>query len=47
MRVPAIRGIIDRRILANYHVDPEMIRQVLPAPFEPQLVGDLQLLGYV
>jgi len=45
MRVPAIRGIIDRRILANYHVDPEMIRQILPAPFEPQLVGGFAIAG--
>lgn len=37
MRIPAIRGIIDRRILANYRVDPEVMAACLPAPFRPQL----------
>lgn len=38
MRMPAIRGIIDRRILANYRVDPNYLAGVLPAPFRPKLV---------
>ncbi len=39
MRLPAISGIIDRRILANYRVDPDYIANVLPPPFQPQLVN--------
>ena len=37
MRIPAIKGIIDRRILANYRISPDHIRAVLPAPFRPKL----------
>lgn len=37
MRLPAIHGIIRRRILVNYRVDPEVARAQLPAPFAPKL----------
>ena len=39
MDVPAVRGTIDRRILANYRIDPDALDEVLPAPFEPWTVG--------
>lgn len=45
MYLPAIRGIIDRRILANYRVDPACMAKVLPAPFRPQLVGGYAIGG--
>jgi hypothetical protein len=45
MRLPAIRGIIDRRILANYRVDPEAMAAVLPAPFRPQLFNGYAIGG--
>lgn len=38
MRVPALRGVIDRRILVNYRLDPRAAREVLPNPFRPLLV---------
>lgn len=38
MRIPAIRGLIDRRILVNYRVDPAVLARILPPPFRPQLV---------
>lgn len=37
MRIPAIKGVIDRRILVNYRVDPQVIARVLPPPFRPAL----------
>ncbi len=40
-----MRGIIDRRILANYRVDPECLRKILPAPFRPQLVNGHGIAG--
>lgn len=40
MKIPAVRGIIDRRILVNYRVHSEALRTVLPAPFEPKIVQD-------
>jgi hypothetical protein len=38
MRIPVMRGRIERRILVNYRVDPERIAAVLPKPFRPKLV---------
>jgi len=38
MRIPIIRGIIDRRILANYRIDPDVLQRVLPPPFRPKLI---------
>jgi hypothetical protein len=35
MRIPRIRGKIERRILANFAVDPEVMARQLPAPFRP------------
>lgn len=37
MRIPVIRGVIDRRILANFHIAPDQMARVLPAPFRPKL----------
>jgi hypothetical protein len=39
MRLPIIRGRIDRRILVNYRVDPDVLAAQLPAPFRPKLVS--------
>lgn len=36
--LPAIRGVIDRRILVNYRVDPGALDELLPHPFRPQTV---------
>jgi hypothetical protein len=38
MIVPAIRGVIARRLLINYRIDPSHLSKVLPDPFEPLLV---------
>lgn len=45
MRIPVIRGIIDRRLLVNYHVDPDVMADVLPAPFKPKLVHGYAIGG--
>lgn len=45
MRLPAIRGVIDRRILVNFRVDPAALAAALPAPFRPQLTGDWAIGG--
>jgi len=37
MKLPTIRGIIDRRILANYRIEPMCMAEVLPQPFRPKL----------
>lgn len=45
MHIPAIRGIIDRRILVNYRIDPDAMRAVLPAPFRPKLIDGRAIGG--
>lgn len=45
MQIPVMRGIIDRRILANYRVAPEYLQRILPAPFRPQLVDGWGIAG--
>jgi hypothetical protein len=45
MRIPVLRGIIDRRILVNYRVDPEVLARLLPRPFEPKLVHGMGMAG--
>lgn len=45
MQLPAITGIIRRRILLNYRVDPDVVRSVLPARFRPKLVGGYAIAG--
>jgi len=45
MRIPVITGWIDRRILVNYRVDPEVMAKYLPEPFEPQLVDGYGVAG--
>lgn len=38
---PALRGVIDRRILVNFRIDPDALEVVLPAGFRPRTVdGD-------
>lgn len=45
MKIPAIRGVIDRRILVNFQVDPEVLAKFLPAPFSPKLVSGSGIAG--
>ncbi len=37
MRFPKVHGIIRRRLLVNFRVDPAVIQLQLPAPFRPKL----------
>jgi len=51
MFLDTIHGIIDRRVLRNYHIDPEVLREVLPPPFKPKLcarsgVGDVCMIRF-
>ena len=34
MRIPTLRGVIDRRILVNFRVDPNVLATLLPSPFD-------------
>lgn len=37
MILDTIHGIIDRRVLLNYRIDPDVLGRVLPPPFQPKL----------
>jgi hypothetical protein len=45
MKIPTITGIIDRRILVNFAVDPEVLKTVLPTPFKPKIFNGNGIAG--
>ncbi len=45
MRVPILRGVIDRRMLVNFRVRPEVLQRLLPEPFRPRLVRGFGMGG--
>ncbi len=45
MRIPVVRGVIDRRILVNYRVDPGVLADLLPEPFRPKLHHGFGMAG--
>ncbi len=45
MKIPAITGLIDRRILVNYRVNPDVVARILPKPFRPKLVKEMAMAG--
>jgi hypothetical protein len=45
MRIPVINGVIDRRILANYQVDPQVLAKLLPPPFRPKIIHGVGIAG--
>ncbi len=45
MKIPAIKGIIDRRILINYQIDIEVLENYLPKPFKPKLINGKGIAG--
>jgi uncharacterized protein YqjF (DUF2071 family) len=45
MKLPTIEGIIRRRILVNYRVDPAVVAKVLPSRFRPKLQDGQAVAG--
>lgn len=45
MRIPKIKGVIERRILINYQVDQKVLSNFLPKPFVPKLVNGKGIAG--
>jgi hypothetical protein len=45
MKIPTIAGIIDRRILINYTVDPGIVGKILPEPFRPKVYLGKAIVG--
>jgi hypothetical protein len=45
MWIPVLRGYIDRRVLVNYRIDPDVMQRCLPAPFRPRVVNGYGMAG--
>lgn len=45
MKIPTVRGVIDRRILVNFQVERDALQRVLPAPLRPKLVAGVGIGG--
>ncbi|TCC86994.1 hypothetical protein EZ428_22585 [Pedobacter frigiditerrae] len=45
MKIPTIHGFIDRRILINFTVDPDIIQKIIPAPFRPKIYTGKAIVG--
>ena len=45
MRLPLVRGTIERRLLVNFAMDPEVAGGLVPAPFSPKLVHGHAVAG--
>lgn len=45
LKLPAITGMIRRRLLVNYRVDPTAIASILPEGFRPKLHRDYAIAG--
>ena len=45
MRLPTIQGVIRRRILANFRIDPAIIQAQIPPRFRPKLQNGFAVAG--
>jgi len=45
MRLPTIQGVIRRRILANFRVDPQVMQRQLPSRFRPKIHNGFAVAG--
>lgn len=45
MKIPTIAGVIRRRALLNYRVDPEVVAAVLPGNFRPHVINGHAIAG--
>ena len=45
MKIPVLTGVIDRRILVNFRVEPNVLAKLLPSPFRPKLVKGMGMAG--
>jgi hypothetical protein len=45
MRIPRLASVVERRLLVNYRVDPDVVARLLPAPLRPRLVNGWAVAG--
>jgi hypothetical protein len=43
--MPELEAVVDRRLLVNYRVDPDVIARILPDPLRPHLVDGAAVAG--
>jgi hypothetical protein len=43
--LPVVHGLIRRRVLVNFRVDPAVVQRQLPAPFRPKLLAGQAVAG--
>ncbi|MET9515694.1 DUF2071 domain-containing protein [Streptomyces sp. NPDC002994] len=45
MKQPRLSSVVERRLLVNYRIDPDIAAPLLPAPLRPQLVHGYAVAG--
>lgn len=45
MKIPVIKGVIERRMLINFAVDAKVAKAIVPYPFRPKIVKDKAIAG--
>lgn len=45
MRLPVVKGLIERRVLVNYRVDVDVLQRVLPPPFRVKVTSGAGMAG--
>ncbi len=45
MKIPKLNGLIRRRLLLNYRLDPDVATAQLPAPFRPKRIAGFAIAG--
>jgi hypothetical protein len=45
MQIPTMTGVIERRMLVNFRVEPQVIGQFLPVPFQPKIIHGYGIAG--
>jgi len=45
IKIPAIQGTIDRRILVNFTADPDAVKKIIPHPFRPKIYKGNAIVG--
>lgn len=45
MKIPTIQGVIERRILINYQIEPSILQNYLPKPFRPKIIKGKGIAG--
>jgi hypothetical protein len=45
MKIPTLQGLIDRRLLINFTVDPVVVEKIIPKPFRPKVYKGKAIVG--